>query len=130
MFFAETNPSEELLGQLMARAPANPFHAAAYLRSRRTLGDQACVVGLRDGTELVALCPALLRVGRWSRTLEIESLPRMPEGTEFWDGLARFCRQMHVTDLFASTYGSPSLVIPSLSHETARRKRCEYVLDL
>ena len=130
MFFSDSNPSQELLDQLAALAPANPFHAPAYLRARQTLGDRVCVVGLRQGTELVAGCPALLRVGRWSRSLEIESLPRLPAGTEFWDGLISLCRSQRVQDLFVSTYASPPTVIPPLPAETGRRKRCEYVLEL
>ncbi len=128
-FCADRDPGEELLQRLAALTPANPFCTPAYVRARQALGRPVWVVGLRRGAEWVWGCPALLHTGRWSRSLEIESLPSDPPRA-FWEGLTPFCKQERVGFLEVWTMATPSAVLPALSGEEWRRPRFEHVIRL
>jgi ribosomal protein S18 acetylase RimI-like enzyme len=113
-----------------ALAPANPFSASAYIKAMRAQGAQPWAFSLcRDG-QPIAACPAFLRSGRLGRSLEIPSLPTLPDGDAFWGGLLRFCRTARVTDLEVNSLASTTAAIPTLGIETGRRCRSEYVLPL
>jgi hypothetical protein len=130
-FAAEPDPSEELLAQVAALAPANPFSTPAYARAKRDLGLRAWVLGLRRAVEWRAACVAFVRRGRWACSLEVESLPGLSEGAEpFWDGLLGFCRRQRIGQADLGTFASPPGVIPPLRGETARERRVEHVLRL
>jgi lipid II:glycine glycyltransferase (peptidoglycan interpeptide bridge formation enzyme) len=62
--------------------------------------------------------------------MEIASLPTAADTEGFWDGLLCFSAEHRVTHIEANSYASPPMVIPALKHETERRDRYEYVLDL
>lgn len=111
-------------------SPANPFMTAAYLNARMALGGEPYILSLEDTTEVYAACPALLRSGYLTRSLEIVSLPLLPEPDLFWRGLQTWCRAQHVSHVEVNSFGSEQTCIPRLDGEYQRRTRCEYVLDL
>src|SRR5687768_7062399 len=78
-FQAHRDPSNERCERMAAMSPANPFMTAAYLNARMALGGQPYILSLEDTTEVYAACPALLRSGYLTRSLEIVSLPLLPE---------------------------------------------------
>ncbi|MEJ7639237.1 MAG: GNAT family N-acetyltransferase [Singulisphaera sp.] len=130
-FLASDSPSEELISEVSGLAPTNPFYTPAYFRARSARGVLPFVFALKRGGELVAGCPAYMREGRWSRTLEVESLPNLPPGDcTFWDGLDRFCRARRVAFLEVDTFASETAGIPSRWAELERRRRTEHLLDL
>lgn len=132
-FSATPDPSEALCAEVAASAPANPFCTARYLESKRALGFQPWVLTLRRNGQLTAACSAFMQSKFLRRSLEIHSLPALPEGEAFWDGLQRLCRQTHTAYLEINSYASPAAArtsIPSLPGELGRRARCEYVLEL
>ncbi|MCI0457523.1 MAG: GNAT family N-acetyltransferase [Gemmataceae bacterium] len=128
-FHAECEPGDDLLRLVTALAPANPFCTPAYVRARQAQGKPVWVLGLRQGEELTWACPALLHAGRWSRSLEIESLPWDPDPL-FWEGLTRFCRARRVGFLEVWTMATPRATLPALSGEEWRRPRFEHVIRL
>ncbi len=125
-------PAEtEVLAELTALSPANPFATPHYFESRRQLGYVAWVLGVRDGDRLASACGAFLSTGKLNRTLEIPSLPAVGALSPFWGGLREFCRHHAVTKLELGTFGSPPGVeIPTLGTHLARRNRFEFVIDL
>jgi hypothetical protein len=82
-----------------------------------------------EGSETVH-CPALMRTGRLTRTVELPSVPAVPETHPFWEGLLRWCRAESVGRLEVNSFGSPACTIPAFDGEQYRRMRCEYVLRL
>ncbi len=128
-FHVECEPGDDLLRRVAALAPANPFCTPAYVRARQALGKPVWVLGLRQGDEWTWVCPALLHAGRWSRSLEIESLPSDPDPL-FWDGLMRGCRARRIGFLEVWTMATPSATLPTLPGEEWRRPRFEHVLRL
>ena len=126
-FLAEPNPSSEVLNALAATAPANPFWTPAYADARRGLGEEVWYLALhRDGGP--AACPAFLRAGRVTKSLDLPSAPDLPGG--FWQGLLDWCRARRILRLEVNTFASEGGVPPALTGERARRARTEYVLPL
>jgi hypothetical protein len=129
-FAAELQPADDVFQQVAALAPGNPFYTPGYLRARQALGAQVWVAGLRQGQDWLAACPLLIRQGRWHRSLELESLPVLPQVDVFWDGWQRLCGQHGITQGEIGTYASLPVTIPSLRGETERHERCEHLLFL
>ena len=129
-FFVVADPGQPLCAEAAALEPANPYHAPAYLAARRTLGARPWMLTVRDGGRLVAACPAFVRRGRLSGTAEIPSLPGAELPEVFWQGLARFCREQHITHLTVDSFASARAEIPALRGEVSRRGRTEHVLVL
>ncbi len=109
---------------------ANPFMTAAYLNARMALGGEPYILSLEYGERMDAACPALLRSGYLTRSLEIMSLPLLPESDVFWRGLQTWCRGKNVSHVEVNSFSSEQTCIPRLVGEYHRRTRCEYVLDL
>ncbi len=132
-FVAAEQPADDQIAAVAALAPDNPFYTPAYVRARVEGGGGHLLLltfQQEDGV-LLAGCPAYLRQGRWLRTLEIESLPKLPaEGEAFWAGLKQLCRARRIGLLVANTYASEPVNIPSLGHRLERRERTEHVLGL
>lgn len=124
------DPSTDLLAQVSALAPENPFYTSAYVNSVRLRGVVPFALLLESDGGLISACAAFLRNGRLNRRLEITSLPALPEGSEFWDGLVEFCRVSGISILNVETFGSPETVIAPLNGETSRKGRYEFQLDL
>ena len=129
-FFGDRDPPAELLDQLASAAPTNPFYTKAYLAAKQDLGLRVWVVGVRQPAGLLAACPVLVRQGRWSRSLEIDSLPVLPYPDLFWEGFIPFCRKQRFADGELGTFASAPMTIPPLPGETGRQTRCEHVLFL
>ena len=130
MFVAEPEPSKALQESVAALAPANPFLTAGYIESQRVSGAEPWIFVLRDAGTLRTGCTGFLRVGRLTRSLEIPSLPAIPDPTAFWTGLLDHCRRTHTAYLTVNSFASPAADIPRLPGETWRRNRHEYVLAL
>jgi hypothetical protein len=71
-----------------------------------------------------------MKSGYLNRSLEIQSLPILPENETFWEGLLGFCRKAQVSHLMINSFASQNIVIPILPGEVRRIARCEYVLEL
>src|SRR3972149_10672561 len=92
-FHAEANPSAKLCEEVANLAPTNPFYTLEYLESKRAAGIRPLLLLLRENGQLVAGCPAFLHNGLLTRSLEIESLPTIPDGAVFWGNLQQVFRQ-------------------------------------
>ena len=111
-------------------SPANPFMTAAYLNARMALGGEPYILSVEDGERMDAACPALLRSGYLRRSLEIISLPLLPDPDVFWRGLQTWCRAKNLSHVEINSFSSEETCIPYLEGEYHRRARSEYVLDL
>lgn len=129
-FRAVPEPSIAQLAQISGLAPENPFYTSAYVNSVRLRGLLPYALLLESDGRLISACTAFLRNGRLNRRLEITSLPSLPDGGEFWDGLVKFCRASDISILNVETFGSPETMIAPLNGETARKGRYEFQLDL
>jgi hypothetical protein len=108
----------------------NPFCTPQFLEARTQQGDQPCLFHLNNQNEMAAGCFGFLRGKFLRRSLQIVSLPRLPDADSFWHGLWEFCLQSRIWHLQVDSYASPEAQIPILPGETARRERFEYILDL
>ena len=77
-FRVHRQPSKERCERMAVMSPANPFMTAAYLNARMALGGEAYILSLEEGDRMEAACPAVLRSGYLTRSLEIISLPLLP----------------------------------------------------
>src|SRR5918911_283569 len=77
-------PPAELLETIAAEAPENPFWTPAYWDARRRLGGEIVVLTHAQDADAAVRCPAVIRAGRLSRSLEIVSLPALAPGHPFW----------------------------------------------
>jgi hypothetical protein len=125
--------SKQLYAALAASAPANPFYTSRYIEAKRALGFQPWVLTLRQHGQLLAVCAAFMKGSVLHRSLEIPSLPALPDSEKFWEGLQQLCRKARIAYLVVNSSASPASTcfdIPALPGEINRRKRCEYVLAL
>lgn len=129
MRFVALLPSRSQVADLAALAPENPFVTEAYSEFRRAGGDRVWALSLTEESPLSG-CLAFERSGRLNRTLEVTSLPQLRDPEIFWRGLLAFCRRRRVTQLDVESFASRQAAIPTLPHESSRRSRVEYVLDL
>jgi hypothetical protein len=135
-FYAESALLKDLYTALAASAPANPFYTSRYIEAKRALGFQPWVLTLRREGQLLAACAAFMKGNFLRRSLEIPSLPvlpDLPDSEKFWEGLQQFCRKTRTASLVVNSSASPAstrFTIPVLPGEINRRKRCEYVLEL
>jgi hypothetical protein len=129
-FRVHRHPSKERCERMAAMSPANPFMTAAYLNARMALGGEACILSVDEGDRMAAACPAVLRSGYLTRSLEIISLPLLPDPHVFWRGLQTWCRHKHVSHVDVNSFSAEQACVPPLDGEYNRRGRCEFVLDL
>lgn len=129
-FHAVPEIASELCAEVAALDPRNPFYTVEYMEAMRSLATQPWLVCLRENGRILTGCPAFLRKGRLSRSLEIPSVPCLPPGDQFWTGLVNFCRQSHISVLSVGSFASAGAVIPALPGEMSRRARVEYSLAL
>lgn len=129
-FLAVPDPAPSLVANAASLAPHNPFITAAFVASRRSLGERPWLIGLENDAQLVSACSAFMRTGYLNRSLEIPSLPEIPDSNVFWAGVLQFCSRNRVSELWINSYASTAAPIPSLPGEYDRHSRCEYVLDL
>lgn len=129
-FRVHRHPSRELCERMAVLSPANPFMTTAYLEARTALGGEPLILALEDGERMRTACAAWLRSGYLTRSLEVVSLPLLPEPDAFWRDLQAWCRRERVSQLEVNSFASEQASIPFLDGETSRRPRCEYVLDL
>ena len=129
-FLAVNVIPRELAAALMSVAPANPFCTKSYAEAMHANGQQVWLLGTKRGGELVAGCYGLIASGHLNRCLQIPSLPHLPSGDVFWDGLMRFCSSHRIHCLELANSLSSGTHIPLLLGEVERRDTFEYVLDL
>ena len=123
-------PSKALVDRMAEIDAVNPFCTTQFLEARTQQGDQPCLFHLNNQNEMAAGCFGFLRGKFLRRSLQIVSLPRLPDADSFWHGLWEFCLQSRIWHLQVDSYASPEAQIPILPGETARRERFEYILDL
>lgn len=128
-FHADLDPSKELLKDVEGFAPTDPFFTSAFAEALRSTGQQPWVLLLRKEEQVEAACPAFATNGRLNRSLEIMSLPEMPDGEKFWNGTFSVCRQAGISHLKVKTFISSGARIPARQGEISRRTRTKYVLD-
>jgi hypothetical protein len=132
-FHAETDPPERVCAQLAALLPESPFLTPAFAAARRDAGARLLALELKRGEVPLAGCVGMLAAGRFSRSLEIDSLPRLAEAEiadAFWNGLRDLCRDEGLTHLSIHAFASDPVAIPPLGRETKREARTEYRIDL
>jgi hypothetical protein len=129
-FHAEFDPSEAAIREVSALAPANPFYTVEYCAAQRTMGVKPVALSLRDRGVAVTACIALLRRGRISSTIEIDSLPAVGGEREFWEGLACLCQDCNILNLLINQHASTPVAIPRLHGEVSRKALREFVLPL
>jgi hypothetical protein len=107
---------EDLVTELSALLPENPFATRSFFQAKDMLGYEAWIFGQRgDSGRLDFACGAFLKGGRLNRNLEIPSAPRVDLGGRFWQGVHDFCRRRKITIVEIGTFGSPpETVIPRL----------------
>jgi Acetyltransferase (GNAT) domain len=130
-FFAE-QPTPSLTEEASATQPANPFLTAAYAAAMTELGYRPYLFGMRRNGVLIAACFAFLRAGRFSRSLEITSVPAVPHSSrdDFERGLREFCERHYVTNVEVNSFASREPYMPRLASMMSDRARSEYVVDL
>jgi hypothetical protein len=129
-FHVDFDPCEGAIREVSASMPANPFCTVEYCAARRTMGLKPVILSLRDRGRTVTACLALIRRGRISGSLEIDSLPNIPDGPEFWDGLTALCRAEKMSGIIIYGYSSEYASIPALRGEVSRKMLREFVLPL
>lgn len=130
--FFVARASRDLLNELSASAPTNPFATPEYVESRLQLGCDAWVMGVRDSAgKFRGGCGAFLRSGRLNRALTIPSLPKVDPDSPFWSGLRDFAKKFAVTQLELGTFSSPAgVAIPRVVPHCRHSTRTEYLWDL
>lgn len=129
-FLCTSNISNGVQPAMAEQDLTNPMYTAAYVDAISRLGTTVLIVGLWEEQNFRCGCPAILRSGRLNRTLDIESLPEIPQTDVFWPGLIDCCRRKKISELRIGTFGSRSAAIPRLIGETERTPRWEFVIDL
>jgi hypothetical protein len=129
-FLAVNGIPRELAAALMSLAPANPFCTKSYAEAMHANGQQVWLLGTKRSGALIAGCYGLIASGYLNRCLRIPSLPHLPSGDVFWDGLLRFCSSHRIHCLELANSFSSGTHIPPLPGEVERRDTLEYVLDL
>lgn len=124
--------TRDVIAELEALHPSNPFVTAQYFAARERLGFEVWVAGVRGyGSDLSFGCGLFFKQGLMNLELEIVSLPSIASDSVFWPGLLQLCAHRAVTQLTLDTYGSPAgTTIPVLATHELRRARTEYVVDL
>jgi|UniRef100_UPI00378420CA RimJ/RimL family protein N-acetyltransferase len=123
-------PPDELIDSLSCLHPEDSFFTSAYSRGQSLLGFHPCLLVLKDGEETVLGCLAFLKKGRFTKSLDIPSLPDLPFDSPFWDGLLDFCKSSNIWDLTLRR------IVPSCSRigmhalQTSRETGVEYRLSL
>ena len=123
-------PNADRIEAVARLTPHTPFNTPAYAAARAMLGEKPCVLTLAVGTTLVAGCVGYLREGKFSRSVEIMTAPRLDHPGVFWDGVRSFCRQQGVWELFIESFAADGVEIPPLPGELSRRRRFEFVMNL
>jgi hypothetical protein len=129
-FFSETERTEDLCSAIAALEPTNAGYTWGYVSAVAKTGAKPIVIGTSEAGKLICGCPAFVRRGKLNRSLQIQSLPRIPAGSEFWDGLIAFCRKGRLHRVSIESFGSGSAEIPVLEGQTRHDKRWEFLLDL
>jgi hypothetical protein len=115
--------------ELSKLVPENPFCTPAFIESWRRLGWEPCLFFVRDGTRAVAGCAGLMKHAPGNATLEVPSLPELPDPESFWRHLLAWCATRGVQNLNVQGYGSPPIRVPA-STNGAVDHRLEYRLRL
>ena len=129
-FCAEPDPPGESCALLAALAPENPFHTYAYVEAMESLGYQPWLLSQCEEGRVLSACMAFMKSGRLNRSLEITSLPCLPDSHLFWEGLLRFSHEVGISHLVVDSFAAASASIPSMPGEVSRRARTEYLLEL
>lgn len=129
-FKAVSDKAQSLISEITVLNPINPFYTVQYMTYRLAQGFTPWIFVYDNHTQSKIFCPAFMKTGRLRRSLEIPSIPDVPVDALFWSELIDFCRKKGVSDLSVNSFCSQSGIIPRLNHETNRKLRWEYVLDL
>lgn len=129
-FQAVANPVESLCREVASLAPQNPYYTYEYIYAKTAVGVEPWLLIVREGGEVTSGCPAFLKKDFLNRSLEIESLPQLPEADLFWRELQEFCRKTGISDLSVNSLASSTATIPAMSGELERKERHEFVMEL
>lgn len=129
-FFAQADSEGIICRELEKCTPTNPFYTAKFALSKRDMGSEPWVLGLREENRIVGGCTAFLQRGALNNRLEICSIYEAISTDVFWNGLMEFCKRAHITELEVGSFGSLNSDIPPLPGEVRRRVRWEFPLDL
>ena len=125
-----TDPSDEDFEDLAIQFPTNPFYTTAFARHKKMLGFQSIVFRESSDIKSSIVCPAFLRSGAMTCSIEIPSLPAVPADHAFWNYMYEASGRLGVFRLSIGTFASPSCAIPLLVTELGRKRRVEYSMSL
>lgn len=129
--FVERLDSAVGLELLSHARKCSPFCTPEYGRALQALGNQVWIVGCERGSGPLEIALGTITKSRFgTATLDFPSLPATAEHQEFWEAVNVLCRNEHITDLSAGTFGSPAFILPALPGELSRISRQEHVISL
>jgi hypothetical protein len=130
-FWADMDASAGNQERIARLAPHNPFCDPRYVQWREGLGDRGILLGLANGKDIAIGCPAFVS-SRYivNRTLELPTVPDLPDACSFWNGLLQFCRRHWISYLVIDNYCGSSSELPVIESWTSSDRILEYRLSL
>ena len=129
-FSAHPYPSMKECEAIAASASVNPFYCFSYVEARRLQGFEPYVFMQCVDGRVESGCTGFMRSGYLNRSLEIPSVPILPNPYAFWNGLLDFCSKARVSYLELNSFASKNAMVPTLRGEIGRKMRFEYLLHL
>lgn len=131
MTFRVMSPVDRTSSEIVSlSAPANPMITWPFVQAMQETGHQACILGLYDSEQWHSATIGYLRSGRLNRSLDVLSLPDLPNPEPFWTGLLDYCGRRRISNLSIQSFSSNAVVLPALKGELSRQQRTEFALDL
>lgn len=124
------SPTHDLIARASLVQPDDAFLTAGFCEAQRLLGLDPYLFVLRTNQTWQAACLGFMRRGRFSRSLEILSLPNIPFGSPFWGGLLGFCNSFRIWDLSIRSIVPTSSTIDLDAVQLNRKTGVEYRLAL
>jgi len=109
---------------------SNPFFTKSYFSYRREIGDTPWLIGIEKDNSQCLWGVVFITTGRFSRWLEMPSMPNFLADNHYWNALLGFCKQQGVTNLSINSYASMEGEIPIVHSAEKRVSRSEYLLNL
>jgi Acetyltransferase (GNAT) domain len=111
-------------------SPLNPFCDPRYMAWREAQGYRAILIGLARNSEIVTGCPAFIS-SRYliNRTLEVTTIPILPEWDVFWNGLLQLCRSKWISYLVVQNDFGSVEELPRLDDASLAESRTEFRVD-
>jgi hypothetical protein len=129
-FAATFDPTPALISEAAETAPYNPMLAPAFLDALRRAGRRFALLTLHADNRPVTACVAIIREGRLTRTIEIDSWPEGGNHPAFVAGALAFFRAQRADTVEISTFCSRVDHPPEYPGRDSTRERCDHIWDL